>query len=146
MRSELPRWGIDYCWIPSLGGRRRPAADSPNRGWRHEAFRGYADYIATEEFAGGLFELMMIAEGLRTAIMCAEVLWWRCHRRLIADVLVTLGFEVIHIMSSEIAEPHRLGLPARIDNGLLVYPAASTEVDGVPSASRLSRRPSSKVK
>src|SRR5690606_11927164 len=97
LAGALEAHGIGYLWIPSLGGRRRPTPDSPNTGWRHPAFRGYADHLATAEFADGLFELLMLAGGLRTAVMCAEVLWWRCHRRLISDVLTSLGVDVLHI-------------------------------------------------
>jgi len=106
---------------PALGGRRRPDPDSPNDAWRHPAFRGYADYVASEEFAEGLFELLMMAEGLRTVIMCAEVLWWRCHRRIISDVLVSIGAEVVHIRDARTAEPHRLAPPARVVRGRLTY-------------------------
>ena len=113
--------GLEYRWIPALGGRRRPEPDSPNDGWRHPAFRAYADHVATEEFAEGLFELLMAAEGLRTAVMCAEVLWWRCHRRIIADVLVSLGVPVVHIRDARVAEPHRIAPPARIVGGRLTY-------------------------
>ena len=121
LEASLAERGIAYWWLPALGGRRRPDPDSPNDAWRHPAFRGYADYVATEEFAEGLFELLMVAEGLRTAIMCAEVLWWRCHRRIIADVLVSLGAEVVHIRDARIAEPHRLAPPARVVRGRLTY-------------------------
>ena len=114
---------IDYRSLPSLGGRRRPMEDSVNDGWRVAAFRGYADYLATEEFADGLMELLMLANGLRTAVMCAEVLWWRCHRRLIADVLVWLGARVMHIRDSENVEEHRIAPPARIVHGTLTYAA-----------------------
>jgi len=112
---------IDYCWLESLGGRRRVEPHSVNVGWRNEAFRGYADYTATEEFASGLFELLMLAHGLRTAIMCAEVLWWRCHRRIIADVLTSLGASVVHIRDASDSEVHRLASPARVVDGQLVY-------------------------
>jgi uncharacterized protein (DUF488 family) len=115
--------GIAYCSVPSLGGRRRPAPDSANTGWRHAAFRGYADHLASEEFAEGLFELLAIAGGLRTTVMCAEMLWWQCHRRLIADVLVTLGYDVRHIQTEKPAEPHRLADPARLVDGQLSYEA-----------------------
>lgn len=125
LEASLAEHGIGYCWLPALGGRRRPNPDSPNDAWRHPAFRGYADHVASEEFAEGLFELLMVAGGLRTAIMCAEVLWWRCHRRLIADVLVSLGAEVVHIRDARIAEPHRLAPPARVVRGRLTY--ASTQ-------------------
>ena len=118
---DLANGGVAYLWLPQLGGRRTPLPESPNDGWRHRAFRGYADHVASEEFAEGLMELLMVAHGLRVAVMCAEVLWWRCHRRLIADVLVSLGVEVVHIRDAQIAEPHRLALPARIVRGFLSY-------------------------
>ena len=121
LREELPTHGLNYVWIPALGGRRRPAPDSPNVGWRHEAFRGYADHVQSEEFAEGLFELLMLAYGLRSAVMCSEVLWWRCHRRIIADVLVSLGIEVVHIQDATHATPHRLAEPARLVAGQLRY-------------------------
>lgn len=116
--------GIEYLWLPALGGRRSPVPDTPNAGWRVAAFRGYADHLATEEFADGLVDLLMAAHGLRTAIMCSEVLWWRCHRRLIADLLVSLGWTVIHVRDERHAEPHRLAPPARLVAGRLAYPAA----------------------
>lgn len=121
LREELPRCGVLYEWIPALGGRRRPDPDSINTGWRHPAFRAYADHVASEEFAEGLFELLMLAGGLRTAIMCSEILWWRCHRRIIADVLVSLGVQVIHIRDATHAEPHKLGAPALVRGGVLSY-------------------------
>ena len=121
LEASLAECGIAYWWLPALGGRRRPDPDSPNDAWRHPAFRGYADYVASEEFAEGLFELLMMAEGLRTVIMCAEVLWWRCHRRIISDVLVSLGAEVVHIRDARNAEPHRLAPPARVVRGRLTY-------------------------
>jgi uncharacterized protein (DUF488 family) len=99
--------------------------DSPNTGWRHPAFRAYADHVATEEFAEGLFELLNLANGLRTAVMCAEVLWWRCHRRIISDVLVSMGIEVIHIRDADHSEKHSLTLPARMSDGVLSYEADS---------------------
>jgi uncharacterized protein (DUF488 family) len=117
LEASLATRDIAYQWIPSLGGRRRAAPDSPNDGWRNTAFRAYADHVSTEEFAEGLFELLMAANGLRTAIMCSEILWWRCHRRIIADVLESLGVPVVHIRDSRVAEPHRLASPARIVAG-----------------------------
>ncbi len=123
LEADLRANGVLYQWLPSLGGRRSPLPDSENDGWRHPAFRGYADHLATEEFAGGLDELLTLAHGLRTAVMCAEVLWWRCHRRLIADVLTTLGLSVIHIRDAAVAEPHRLAAPAHLVNGTLSYRA-----------------------
>ena len=121
LHAELEELGIAYRWIPALGGRRRAAPDSPNTGWTHPAFSAYADHIDTEEFAEGLTELLVLAGGLRSAIMCAEVLWWRCHRRLIADVLVSLGVSVIHLLAPGKSELHRLRPPARLENGQLTY-------------------------
>jgi uncharacterized protein (DUF488 family) len=121
LEKELTAAGLSYCSLPSLGGRRQPDKDSPNDGWRVAAFRGYADYLATEEFARGLMELLMLAYGLRTAIMCAEVLWWRCHRRLISDVLVWLGVRVMHIRNEASVEEHRLAPPAHLVKGVLTY-------------------------
>ena len=114
--------GRCYRWLPLLGGRRRPLPDSPNTGWRSAAFRGYADYLATEPFAEGLFELTMMAGGLRTAVMCAEAVWWRCHRSLIADVLLVSGVEVTHILGPGSAAPHPYTPPARVTGGRLTYP------------------------
>jgi len=121
--QELASAGISYCSITALGGRRNPVKDSPNDGWRVAAFRGYADYLGTEEFAEGLMELLMLSNGLRTAVMCAEVLWWRCHRRLISDVMVWLGIRVMHIRDAANVEEHRLASPARLVGGMLTYAA-----------------------
>jgi uncharacterized protein (DUF488 family) len=121
LARDLARHGIDYRSVPALGGRRRSSGESPSTAWRHPAFRAYAEYALTEEFADGLFELMMIAGGLRTAIMCAEVLWWRCHRRIIADILTSIGAEVEHIRDTGPAERHRLSPPARLVGGRLSY-------------------------
>jgi uncharacterized protein (DUF488 family) len=123
LATELAARGIGYVWIAALGGRRRPNPSSINTGWRHPAFRAYADHIQSEEFAEGLFELLMVAEGARTAIMCAEVLWWRCHRRLISDVLTSLGITVEHIMGDEKVERHKIAPPAHIVGGAISYVA-----------------------
>jgi uncharacterized protein (DUF488 family) len=121
LEHDLEAHGIAYRWIPALGGRRRPDPDSLNIGWRHPAFRAYADHIATEEFADGLLELLLLAGGLRTAVMCAELLWWRCHRRIIADVLASLGFRVVHIRDEHTSEEHRLVSPGHLVRGRLAY-------------------------
>ena len=121
LERALEIHGIQYKWLPSLGGRRTAHPDSVNTGWRHPAFRGYADHLESEEFAEGLFELLMLAGGMRTAVMCAEVLWWRCHRRLIADVVTSLGGEVVHIRDESTAETHVLSSPARLVDGALSY-------------------------
>jgi uncharacterized protein (DUF488 family) len=112
---------IEYCWFPTMGGRRRPTRDSPNSAWRNEAFRGYADHLASEEFAEGLFELLLAANAVRTAILCAELLWWRCHRRLIADLLVSLEMGVVHILDGDTTQRHTLTAPARLVRGRLTY-------------------------
>ena len=121
LEMALRERGLDYQWLEALGGRRRSDPTSSNTAWRHPAFRAYADYIQTEAFAEGLVELLMVAQGLRTAVMCAEVLWWRCHRRIIADVLVSIGVPVVHIRDAHAAEPHRLAPPARMVRGRLSY-------------------------
>lgn len=121
LREGLEDAGIAYHWVPALGGRRTPAPDSVNTGWRHAAFRGYADHMASAEFAAGLDELVAVAGGLRTTVMCAEMLWWQCHRRLVADLLVSLGYDVMHIQTEKPAEPHRLIDPARLVGGVLSY-------------------------
>jgi uncharacterized protein (DUF488 family) len=131
--TALEDAGIAYTWIESLGGRRRSGGDSPSTAWRNASFRAYADYTSTEEFAGGLFELAMLAEGLRTAVMCSEVLWWRCHRRIIADVLTFQGARVEHIQTAAPAELHRLAPPARIVDDQLTYAADPSTGDAAHS-------------
>ena len=121
LRDVLEHHGIAYRWIEALGGRRRASAAPSPSAWRHPAFAAYADYAESEEFAEGLFELTMIAFGIRTAIMCAEAVWWRCHRRIISDVLVSLGVPVEHILGAGKVEPHELAAPARIVHGQLSY-------------------------
>ena len=108
LAAELPERGVDYRHLPALGGRRRPRRDSPNGGWEHEAFRGYADYASTGEFATGLEELCALARERPTAVMCAEALWWRCHRRLVADRLTALGWTVCHIAADGGLTEHQL--------------------------------------
>jgi uncharacterized protein (DUF488 family) len=123
LESSLIERGIDYRWLPSLGGRRKPLPNSINTAWKNESFRGYADHTATEEFADGFNELFGIAAGLRTTVMCAELLWWRCHRRIIADVATSVGVAVRHIRDAGPAEPHVISPPARLVNGVLSYAA-----------------------
>ena len=128
----LPERGIDYRHLPALGGRRRPRPDSPNGGWEHEAFRGYADYALTDEFAAGLEELQALARGRPTAVMCAEALWWRCHRRLIADRLTALGWSVSHIAADGRAAEHALPEFAVVEPDRTVrYPPAQGTLPGI---------------
>ena len=124
LAAALETRGILYIWFPELGGRRTPRSDSPNTAWRSAAFRGYADYMATEAFAGGLDRLVNLASGLPTSILCAEALWWRCHRGLIADVLRWLQFEVIHIMGPGSTASHPYTAAARFVRGRLSYSTA----------------------
>lgn len=123
LAEGLAAHGLGYESFPELGGRRRPRPDSANTAWRSAAFRGYADYMATEAFAEGLARLAELGCGLRTAIMCAEAVWWRCHRALIADGLRWAGFEVYHIMGPASPVPHQYTSAARIQGGLLSYAA-----------------------
>jgi uncharacterized protein (DUF488 family) len=125
LTRALESRGLLYIWLPELGGRRTPRSDSPNTAWRSPAFRGYADYMATEPFAQGLDRLVNLASGLRSSILCAESLWWRCHRGLIADVLRWLQFEVIHILGPGSTAPHPYTAAARLVRGRLSYSAAS---------------------
>jgi uncharacterized protein (DUF488 family) len=125
-RETLPEalraYGIEYVHLPTLGGLRHPRADSPNRGWRNAGFRGFADYMATPDFALGLDELMELAAQRRTAIMCAEAVPWRCHRSLIADALVARGMPVEHILTENRRTPHTLTSWARVDGTAITYP------------------------
>lgn len=120
--GALPAHGIRYHHLPRLGGFRKPRPDSPNTGWRNLAFRGYADYMATPEFAAGLEELLALAREAPTAIACTEAVPWRCHRSLIADALTVRGVEVRHLMSPTSARPHALTPFARVEGLAITYP------------------------
>jgi uncharacterized protein (DUF488 family) len=124
MGPALASAGIGYLPMPEFGGRRAPAPDSPNDAWRVAAFRGYADYMATPEFALARERLMERALRERTAVMCAEAVWWRCHRRLIADDFTARGWTVLHIMGPGKLQQHDLNPDARLLGDHLVYPAA----------------------
>ena len=114
--------GIAYRHFPALGGLRKPRPDSANTAWRESGFRGYADYMETPAFRGGLEDLLRFAEGGPTTVMCAEAVWWRCHRRLLADALVARGIPVAHILSGATPNPHELSEFARVEGGLVTYP------------------------
>ena len=124
MAPALAEAGIDYLPMPALGGRRNPAPDSPNGAWRVAAFRGYADYMATPEFAQARERLMAQANAARTTVMCAEAVWWRCHRRLIADDFTARGWQVLHIMAPAKTTAHDLNPDARLVDDALRYPPA----------------------
>ena len=121
LEPALARIGVNYHWISELGGRRRADGPIGATRWRHPAFAAYAAHVESAEVAVGLQELLTIADGMRTVIMCAEVLWWRCHRRLIADVLTAVGCDVMHLRTSADGELHRLTEPARLVRGRLTY-------------------------
>lgn len=123
LAETLAADGIDYAWLSRLGGRRRGPSGPQQEGWRNPSFRAYAAYTWTEEFAGGLDELLTIAAGARTTVMCSELLWWRCHRALISDVLRFLGVEVIHLAGAGPGTVHPYTSPACIEDGELTYPA-----------------------
>ena len=122
LAESLPATGIAYEHFRDLGGFRRPRPDSPNGGWRVEAFRGYADHMESPEFAAALARLEALARGRRTAVMCAEAQWRRCHRRLVSDALTARGWEVRHIGSSGREEIHSLTPFAVVDGDRLTYP------------------------
>lgn len=122
LAKTLPQVGIEYLWLPQLGGRRQVQPGSANGGWRNAAFQGYADHLASDEFAEGLAQVLPLARRRRTALMCAESLWWRCHRRLIADLLQHRGHTVLHILGDTPAKPHPGNPAAQARGADLVYP------------------------
>ncbi len=116
LAAELPKHGIAYVHMPELGGRRTPSKDSPNDALRNAQFRGYADYMATKEFAEGVDNLWD-----RDAILCAEAVPWRCHRSFVADDLVRRGVEVVHILGPNDRRKHEMNALAHDAGGHLVY-------------------------
>jgi uncharacterized protein (DUF488 family) len=126
LARRLPERGVAYAHLPRLGGWRQRNADSPNDAWRNLSFRGYADYAMGEEFADGLAQLRGLSAEQRTAMMCSEALWWRCHRRLIADRLLVAGDTVCHISSRGRVSEHQLTPFASVEpDGLIMYAATS---------------------
>ena len=125
LELELPRHGIAYVWMKELGGRRKKIRDdSPNTGLRNDAFRNYADYMLTPEFAQAIGRLLQIAEQGNTAIMCAERVYFQCHRMLVSDYLTAHGHAVLHIDDDKRPpRPHKLMAEARLVNGHLLYNA-----------------------
>jgi uncharacterized protein (DUF488 family) len=122
LSESLLAAGISYRHCPGLGGLRKPAPDSTNGGWRHAGFRGYADYMQTPAFADALRNLIDWAGEASTAVMCAEAVWWQCHRQLIADALVARGIDVRHITTAKPAAAHTLTSFARVDGPRVTYP------------------------
>ena len=127
LEHALPAAGIAYAWLgESLGGRRAqtvPTERSRNNGWEVAAFRYYADAMSTPEFTAGMAELEALARTYSTAVMCAERLWWSCHRRLIADLLTVRGWSVVHLFDVGHRQPHVLTEFARVVDGELTYPS-----------------------
>ena len=125
MEEWLPGAGIAYRWEKRMGGFRRPSAGNPDVAWREDMFRGYAEHMRSEDFREAIDAVLAEAESRQVAVMCSESLWWRCHRRLVADFAAAArGTDVRHLMHDGRTEPHRLspGLRLRAD-GLLVYDA-----------------------
>lgn len=121
LEKVLPENGIGYLLIPQLGGRRKVVPDSHNTSWRHPAFRGYADYMETESFLQGINILCSEALSRRTAFMCSEALWWRCHRSLVSDYLKSTGWTVIHLTDLHHQQEHSYTSAARLIDGKLSY-------------------------
>jgi uncharacterized protein (DUF488 family) len=122
LASSLRAQNIEYVPLPALGGLRHARKDSPNTGWRNDSFRGYADYMQTPAFPEGLDALIGMSRELRTAIMCAEAVPWRCHRSLVADALEVRGIPVVEILSERSARMHKLTPFARVDGTTITYP------------------------
>lgn len=125
LAAALAGVGIGYLAFPDLGGRRAPAPGSRNTVWRNAAFRGYADYMETPEFRAALDRLVQAARERRTALLCSEAVWWRCHRSLIADALKAGGIRVLHIMAPAKAVEHPYTSAARVVDGELRYGAGA---------------------
>jgi uncharacterized protein (DUF488 family) len=124
LAKSLSEHGIRYEHFPELGGKRKPRRDSSNTAWRNASFRGYADHMETEDFRKGVERLLDLSRKVGpTAIMCAEALWWRCHRALLSDYLKACGVNVMHILGANHLEPHPFTSAARIVNGKLSYAA-----------------------
>lgn len=124
LAASLRASGITYRRMESLGGLRHARKDSPNGAWRNESFRGYADYMQTEEFSTAIDKLVERGRTSNAAIMCAEAVPWRCHRSLIGDALLVRNIEVLDIMTEKFAKPHTLTSFARVDGNRVWYPAS----------------------
>lgn len=127
MPLALAHAGIRYSPLPAMGGRRAPVPGSSNDAWRVAAFRGYADHLASAEYVEARAALMDGARAAPTCVMCAEAVWWRCHRRLIADDFVARGWRVLHLLAPGRIEPHRLHPQAVMVDGVLCYPSGGQQ-------------------
>lgn len=121
LKISLAENGIQYLYLSDLGGRRKVKKDSKNTRWNNLSFRGYADYMETEEFKNGVLKLEHIAKVQNTAFMCSEAVWWRCHRSMVSDYLKAKGWNVLHIMAAGKFMEHKYTQPARIVNGEVIY-------------------------
>jgi uncharacterized protein (DUF488 family) len=126
LEQSLPAHGIAYEHMPELGGLRKPRPDSTNLGWRNVGFRGYADYMQTDEFWDSIARLEGLAAARRVAVMCAEAVPWRCHRSLVADALTVRGDTVMHITGKAAPKAHSLTSFARVEAGRITYPPPDT--------------------
>lgn len=131
LEVSIPAAGIRYVHIKKLGGRRKVHPDSKNIAWRHPAFRGYADYMETNDFAEGMEDLIRYASDARTAYMCSEAVWWRCHRSMVSDWLKINGWQVLHIMTDEKATEHPYTPAAVIVDNVLHYDIAKPDTKRV---------------
>lgn len=123
LKQSLKSAKIGYRHVKELGGLRHALKDSMNTGWLNASFRGYADYMQTPDFKKGLEKLEKISQNKRCALMCAEAVYWRCHRSLIADALILKKWKVFHILSKKTAKPHRRTSFLRVRKGMLIYPS-----------------------
>jgi uncharacterized protein (DUF488 family) len=122
LAKELPKVGLSYTHLAKLGGLRHTTKDSPNAGWRNASFRGYADYMQTEDFAAGMDELLDLAKDKTCAIMCAEAVPWRCHRSMIGDALLVRNVEVIDIFDAKKTQAEKLTSFAQVKGTAITYP------------------------
>lgn len=121
LAASLAKHDIKYIHLERLGGRRKAKPDSQNKVWRHPSFRGYADYMETSGFKDAIEDLKNLAIENNTAIMCAEAVWWRCHRSMVSDALKAQGWKVMHIMGKDNVQEHPYTKPAKIVSGELCY-------------------------
>ena len=142
LQEALAAVGIRYVHLAELGGRRPARPGSRNLAWRNASFRGYADYMETPDFRAGIDRLLELAGSIRTAIMCAEAVWWRCHRSLIADHLKSIGIPVLHILGPGKVEEHPYTPAARLVDGRLTYePPPGPRVTKMPKTHKAGRSP-----
>jgi uncharacterized protein (DUF488 family) len=133
LAASLADAGIEYRYLKGLGGLRRPLKDSPNAAWRNTSFRGYADYMQTDEFAANVDAVIVLAQTRPCALMCAEAVPWRCHRSLVADALLVRGVPVDDIIDARQRKPHKLTPFAHVEGLRITYPPEQPELDFGPA-------------